>query len=271
MWRKVIRAKYGQNGLWCSNIVNSSHGIGVWKSIRLHWNTLADNTSIKVGNGRKTLFWSDNWLGHGPLKELFPNFFSIATSPTSTLDNAWGQQGWNVTFRRALNDWELQKVVDFFNILEQFQGLGETEDKLCWNLCRSGNFTVKSAYTLVAASNQQLEQWPWRYIWKVKAPFKVVCFSWLVARKACLTQENLRRRGFQLCSRCLLCGSAIETNSHLFLHCPFTDKLWQLFLNIAGLKWSMPANTCELLKCWNYNGDIVKQKKWWRLVPACIW
>ncbi|KAG5615862.1 hypothetical protein H5410_015686 [Solanum commersonii] len=62
-----------------------------------------------------------------------------------------------------------------------------------------------------------------------------------------------------------------ENNSHLFLHCPITGQLWQLFLNLVGLRWSMPATNCDLLKCWNYNGGAVRQKKWWKLVPTCIW
>lgn len=52
---------------------------------------------------------------------------------------------------------------------------------------------------------------------------KVLCFSWMVTREACLTQENLKRKGFQFCSRCSLCDS----NTELVLHCSFTDQLWE--------------------------------------------
>lgn len=90
-------------------------------------------------------------------------------------------------------------------------------------------------------------------------------------REACLTQENLKRRGFQLCPRCLLCGRALETNSHLFLHFPITRQSWQLFLNIVGLTWAMLATTVDLLKSWNNNRGSLRQKTWWRLIPACIW
>nr|XP_009631336.1 uncharacterized protein LOC104121134 [Nicotiana tomentosiformis] len=136
---------------------------------------------------------------------------------------------------------------------------------------RDETYTVKSAYLVASNSNQHIEHWPRRQIWKVKKSLKVVCFSWLMAREACLTQDKLRRSSFHLCSKCSLCGTATETNSHLFLYCPITDQLWQLFFNIVGLKWSMPENTCDLLTCWNYNGGIVRQKKWWRLVHTCIW
>lgn len=32
----------------------------------------------------------------------------------------------------------------------------------------------------------------------------------------------------------------------------------------------MPATTVELLKSWNNNGGSVRQKTWWRLIPARI-
>ncbi|WMV33213.1 hypothetical protein MTR67_026598 [Solanum verrucosum] len=107
--------------------------------------------------------------------------------------------------------------------------------------------------------------------WKTNAPYKVLYFSWLVARESCLTQENLRRRGFHLCSRCCMYGAARENNSHPFLHCPIIGQFWQLFLNLIRLRWSMLATSCDLLKCWNYNGGAVRQKKWWKLVTACKW
>ncbi|WMV46765.1 hypothetical protein MTR67_040150 [Solanum verrucosum] len=52
----------------------------------------------------------------------------------------------------------------------------------------------------------------------MKAHFKVVCFSWLVTRNVCLTQDKLQIRGFQLCSRCFLCravGEKIVTYSFI--------------------------------------------------------
>lgn len=71
----------------------------------------------------------------------------------------------------------------------------------------------------------------------------------LVAKEACLSQENLKRRGINLCSKCNLCGKKLENSSHLFLHCGITDQLWQLFLNVIGITWIMPRSTRELSAC----------------------
>ncbi|KAG5598573.1 hypothetical protein H5410_029943 [Solanum commersonii] len=101
LWRNVIHDKYGQD--------DHPHGVGVWKAIRSLWSLMAGNISLRVGNERKVRFWCDNWLGHGPLKELFPEFFSIATMPDINLESAKGVHRWNITFRTLLHDWELEK------------------------------------------------------------------------------------------------------------------------------------------------------------------
>ncbi|WMV14232.1 hypothetical protein MTR67_007617 [Solanum verrucosum] len=84
-------------------------------------------------------------------------------------------------------------------------------------------------------------------IWKAKIPYKVSCFTWLLAKQAVLTQENLMKRGIQLSPRCFLCGEKAETVTHLFLHCRITNQLWDLFINKKELKWVMPRRVTQTL------------------------
>ncbi|WMV37869.1 hypothetical protein MTR67_031254 [Solanum verrucosum] len=128
-WDVLIKSRK-DGGLGIRNL--NAHNQRVWKAIRSLWSLMAGKISLRVGNGRKILFRCDNWLGHGPLKELFPEFFSIATMPNISLESAKGVHGWNITFRRLLHDWELERVVEFFKTLESFQGFKDTEDSLIW-------------------------------------------------------------------------------------------------------------------------------------------
>ncbi|WMV44216.1 hypothetical protein MTR67_037601 [Solanum verrucosum] len=88
---------------------------------------------------------------------------------------------------------------------------------------------------------------------------------------AYLTQEVLQRKRIQLVPRCFLFMVTEETNKHLFLHCKYTAQLWNLFLNITGYSWAMPEHTTDLLSCWIRRGGSKSQKRWWRLIPSCIW
>ncbi|KAI9191000.1 hypothetical protein LWI28_001990 [Acer negundo] len=42
-----------------------------------------------------------------------------------------------------------------------------------------------------------------------------------------LTEDHLSRSGFQLASRCSICGVSSESTDHLFLHCPLVVALWE--------------------------------------------
>lgn len=89
---------------------------------------MIDNTSIRVGKGRRTLYWNDDWLGDGSVKELFPDFYSIATLPEANLETVKGVQRWNITFKRLLHDLVLERVVELFKILNSFHGLKDSDD-----------------------------------------------------------------------------------------------------------------------------------------------
>jgi len=177
----------------------------------------------------------------------------------------------NLTFRRLLNDWEIDRVIEFYNTLELFSGINSNQDLIIWQRNRQGKFSVKSAYKEFNLSNNQVGCWPWKMIWKVKIPYKVACFTWLLAKEAVLTQDNLIKRGFHLCSRCYLCGEEAETISHLFLHCKFTVQIWRIFISFTGILWAMPGRILDVLACWNKEGCLSSYKERWRIVPACIW
>lgn len=51
-----------------------------------------------------------------------------------------------------------------------------------------------------------------------------------------LTQDNLKRRGFQLPNRCILCKVEEESIDHLFIHCPFARHLWTITLEKCGMQ-----------------------------------
>lgn len=52
-------------------------------------------------------------------------------------------------------------------------------------------------------------------IWNEKIPYKVACFTWLVAKEAVLTQAELRSSDFSYVPE-LLCGEKAKINNYLF-------------------------------------------------------
>ncbi|WMV52984.1 hypothetical protein MTR67_046369 [Solanum verrucosum] len=37
------------------------------------------------------------------------------------------------------------------------------------------------------------------------------------------------------------------------------------------MNWTMPEHTSDLLSCWIRRGGSKSQKRWWKLIPSCVW
>ncbi|WMV20471.1 hypothetical protein MTR67_013856 [Solanum verrucosum] len=183
----------------------------------------------------------------------------------------WSLQGWNMIFRRNLNDWEIPRMIELFKLLESFQGIQTGEDYLWWHEHKKRRYKVKEGFKQTSLGENQDFKWPWKQIWRVKVPQKVACLTWLLANEAVLTLDNVAKRGISLYNICSLCGKDTETVKHLFLHCNFTDQLWQIFLNLRGISWSMPSKIDETLFNWEEAGVGATNRERWRMIPACIW
>ena len=69
--------KWMGNGQSSESLVITPYGVCLWRSIRNLGAKFMSKCSHQVGNGLKTSFWSDSWLGQHPLKQFFPIIFSL--------------------------------------------------------------------------------------------------------------------------------------------------------------------------------------------------
>ena len=108
----------------------------IWgKPMEVHQNLLPlskMNRSNRVGNGIKTSFWEDKWLGNFSLKSIFPEMHDLAVNKQASVAEVWTQNGWNFQFRRNFNDWEIETVTHLFGRLEAFTGTRDEHDILWW-------------------------------------------------------------------------------------------------------------------------------------------
>ncbi|WMV47251.1 hypothetical protein MTR67_040636 [Solanum verrucosum] len=130
LWGRVIKFKHEQMDNWMTKEVTSLYVVRLWKFIRVLWSEMQEHSKIKVSNGNKTSFWNDKWHEVGILKVVFPDIYNLTNHHLKIVAEMWSAQGWNVSFRRQMNDWEINRVADFFNTLNQFSGLQTREDTL---------------------------------------------------------------------------------------------------------------------------------------------
>jgi hypothetical protein len=266
-----VEAKYGSERRgWRSRVRAGPHRMGLWKSISKEWHSFSSHIRFIPGDGARTSFWGEVWCGSSPLKEVFPGLYSLASNKEATIagnhDSLSGSHQWNVSFLRSLNDWEVEDLASFCGLLYSYT-LDGGNDKIWWMLSKKGKFEVRSFYNTLI-SNDSLP-FPWKSIWRSKAPPRVAFFVWMVALGKILTLDNLRKKNMILVNRCGMCKKNDEFIDHLLLHCECAQFLWNAFFTRFGLAWAMPRGAVDLLQCW-WSGGRSRSAVVWKMVPLCI-
>lgn len=162
------------------------------------------------------------------MRRVFPNLYNSAILVVSE-----GRVTWNPNFRRALQDWEFGEIGQLFELLyaQQVQGVGE--DRVLWDGTKCGKFLVKSLYLALAGSRRN--SFPWKVVWKSKAPSRVAFFAWEASQEAILTGDKLRARKRIYVNRCFMCKEDEESVNHLLLHCSIARELWNSLFLLANI------------------------------------
>ena len=155
---------------------------------------------------------------------------------------------WDVLFTRSVQDWELEFISSFMDLLYSTPVQGEGEDKLSWGKPDSKVFSVKHYYR--SLSSPSIRSFPWKSVWKPKVPPRMAFFSWTATLGKILTIDNLRKRGLHLVEWCCLCKESGESPDHLLLHCKIARELWDLVFGLFGVFWVMPRTVFDLFSTW---------------------
>lgn len=137
-------------GAWWTKEVRGCHGLGLWKAIVQGFFNHVKEIDYKIGDGRRVKFWKDSWCNDSSLMVEYPLLFNIAANKDAKVKDYFvgenGQISWNITFIRHFNDWELDRVLNFFQQLYDSKISFEGNDSLVWRKDAKGLFSVKSFY-----------------------------------------------------------------------------------------------------------------------------
>ena len=96
---------------------------------------------------------------------------------------------WDVRLIRDLNEWEMDEGLHFLHMLGANTPPLDVGDRMRWKLNPNGEFDTKSYYNKLRDPPSIV--FPWKGIWRVKAPRQVSFFVWCVAWNKILTGDTL--------------------------------------------------------------------------------
>jgi hypothetical protein len=76
----------------------------------------------------------------------------------------------------------------------------------------------------------------YKVVWKAWATPKAKHHAWLTLQNRLWTADRLRKRNWENCGFCPLCKQTEETNNHIFVHCRFTPRIWELLKDWLGIQ-----------------------------------
>jgi hypothetical protein len=91
----------------------------------------------------------------------------------------------------------------FFEMLYSLRVRQGGEDRICWIPSKRRKFEVRSYYHVLSIPASS--PFPWKSIWRVKAPLRVAFFVWTTTLGKILTLDNLRKRNVIVVDWCCMC------------------------------------------------------------------
>ena len=191
-----------------------------------------------VGNRLSIDIWNHRWLSeHGESKVVSPRQGAKISRVHELfyLDT----RVWDPSLlERCFLPWEAEMIKQIY------VHDGDGEDVLVWPLTPDGNYSVRSAYCMLAtegisqnpsSSSPSDAKRVWKGIWKIKTPNKIHHFIWRAAKDSLPTKQNLKVKHISLDDTCAMCDDHPESLLHCLWLCPHAQSVWRSEITFANL------------------------------------
>ncbi|GKV05586.1 hypothetical protein SLEP1_g17582 [Rubroshorea leprosula] len=284
LWGKVIRGKYGGNGGQWMDWVRDGRRVGSlwWRDLQSlnvgedgNEGWLTEGFRMKIGEGKGVSFWWDEWCGENCLANIYPRLYVLSTGKEKDCQQMGedhnGTWKWNMTWRRALFQWEEEAEKELQKTIEKVKISPGCADRWEWIHSADGQYSTTTAYAVLAKQRKEDdEEKIFKRVWNPTIPTKVAAFNWRVLMDRIPTRSNLFKRGIikEVEERkCALCMGEEEDSSHLFLNCSVAKWLWKACTKWWGVKIVLQKEcwpTFQHLGAWTKK--TYKKEGW-----DCIW
>jgi hypothetical protein len=116
------------------------------------------STDITIGDGKKALFWQDNWLQGKAPRDIAPLLYKLAHFKNRKVEKALQNKNWVQGVRRISTREELIQFVELWSMLRNVSLNPAVRDEIKWKWTRNGEYTVASTYKIQLQGSHVLFQ-----------------------------------------------------------------------------------------------------------------
>ncbi|GJV25991.1 hypothetical protein Tco_1378686 [Tanacetum coccineum] len=182
-WKNVLASKE-KGGLGVSSLYALNRGL-MFKWV---WRFLTQSTSLwvrvikaihgddgkldkQLGNGDKTAFWEDVWIGSSALKVLYPRMYALETCKSVKVGTKLAHSSLDFSFRRRPRGGVEQEQYGALSGQVHDVTLVPLSDRRKWSLENSGDFSVASVRKMI--DDKMLPDVTTKTRWIKSVPIKV--------------------------------------------------------------------------------------------------
>ncbi|CAI9289929.1 unnamed protein product [Lactuca saligna] len=184
---------------------------------------------IDVEDGKKFLFWLDDWLKNGTLAVKFPYLYELDKRKTCLLGDRWVNGVLSWAWKRKPNN--SQELLELKFILHVTRMVVRSNGPDTWRsrLTVDGSFRACDFRSLINSKLTIPINNP--TLWLHLVLIKCISFLWRACMGCIPTAVALSRRGTITSSTsCQLCFSGVDTADHILLDCSIAfDSLCRIF------------------------------------------
>lgn len=221
LWAEYFRAKYIRN---CPLIQVQFTNMKGFE--RRRWitakNLIIQHKRVIIGDGSRTSFWYDRWIGQHTLAD-----FALADN---TINPMLSVRDFIVQMNSEDTNWPNRFFTEEISTALKHVKLNQEHDLPAWSLSSSGNCSVSSTQKAISRNQETQTFNQWTSIWSPWLPSKISIHLWKIINKCLPLDCNIQKIGIPICSKCCCCKTPqTENYNHLFIFGDWASYIWTYF------------------------------------------
>ncbi|KAL7617107.1 hypothetical protein Lser_V15G02675 [Lactuca serriola] len=262
-WNKVVTSIHNLASRRAYNLSNNFI-LGVWNNIarvksELVKRDIPMSAIIRrtINYREETLFWSDDWLGNGPLKLRFPKLYTLESQKKCKISDHIYDGGFSWSWSRQPLSQQVNRLIQAIGStwLNSSKEYSQTCD-LASNDCFVVDVGRRRLKTTLSGSGN------FSFVWLKETPIKVSCFVWRAIQNCIPSALALNHRGINTdLVTCGECNTDEESADHIICGCSFARFTWEWIFIWCFISLPYFDKTGEVLEFATVWGNCPKKKK----------